>query len=111
MSAAPQPGMDAYTPEAALDTLQGGPSDARQQWPIDRSRYRRVVRFFFGVTVHFVWWEIVLRTDSGVLWTDFETYSAAGLGPDDGDLPDEGRKEQDIRNMLLQQSRIMGIAQ
>jgi predicted unusual protein kinase regulating ubiquinone biosynthesis (AarF/ABC1/UbiB family) len=57
--------MDAYTPEAALDALQGGPGDASQQWPIDRSRYRRVVRFFFGVTVHFVWWEIVLRAILG----------------------------------------------
>jgi predicted unusual protein kinase regulating ubiquinone biosynthesis (AarF/ABC1/UbiB family) len=29
--------------------------------PLDRSRYRRVVRFFAGAVAHFVWWEIVLR--------------------------------------------------
>ncbi len=29
--------------------------------PFDRRRYRRVVRYFAGVVVHAVWWEIVLR--------------------------------------------------
>jgi predicted unusual protein kinase regulating ubiquinone biosynthesis (AarF/ABC1/UbiB family) len=29
--------------------------------PIDRARYRRVVRYFAGVIVHVVYWEIILR--------------------------------------------------
>jgi predicted unusual protein kinase regulating ubiquinone biosynthesis (AarF/ABC1/UbiB family) len=29
--------------------------------PFDRRRYLRVVRYFAGVLVHFVWWEIILR--------------------------------------------------
>lgn len=29
--------------------------------PVDRRRYRRVVRYFASVVIHFVWWEIVLR--------------------------------------------------
>jgi predicted unusual protein kinase regulating ubiquinone biosynthesis (AarF/ABC1/UbiB family) len=32
-----------------------------QNAPLDRARYRRVVRFFAGVIVRFIWWEIVLR--------------------------------------------------
>jgi len=30
--------------------------------PVDRARYRRIVRYFAGVFVHVVFWDIVLRT-------------------------------------------------
>ena len=50
-------------------------------------------------------WVIVLRPDNGILWTDFENYSSAGLGPD------EDRPAEEIRQLLLQQSRSMEIAQ
>jgi len=29
--------------------------------PLDRRRYRRVVRYFAGVVAHFIWWELILR--------------------------------------------------
>jgi len=32
-----------------------------QNVPLDRARYRRVVRFFAGAIAHFIWWEIFLR--------------------------------------------------
>ena len=38
------------------------------QVSVDRRRYRRVVRFFSGAILQFVWWEIVLR---GILGSGF----------------------------------------
>ena len=65
MSAAPQPRTSASTQDATLDELQGVPAKELQNWPIDRARYRRVVRYFSGVIAHFVWWEIILRAILG----------------------------------------------
>jgi predicted unusual protein kinase regulating ubiquinone biosynthesis (AarF/ABC1/UbiB family) len=38
------------------------------QVPVDRRRYRRVVRFFGGAILQFIWWEIILR---GILGSGF----------------------------------------
>jgi predicted unusual protein kinase regulating ubiquinone biosynthesis (AarF/ABC1/UbiB family) len=57
--------MPTATADLPIDELQGDSADERQEWPIDRARYRKVVRFFFGVFVHFFWWEIILRSILG----------------------------------------------
>ena len=40
---------------------QQGPGDAMPELPIDRARYRRVVRYFAGAILHLFFWNVVLR--------------------------------------------------
>lgn len=50
-------------------------------------------------------WMLTLKPSSGFLWTDYDLLLAAGL------LPDELRTEQQLRSLLLEQSRWIGAAE
>jgi len=51
----------AQGPEPAAPGGQQGPGDAMPELPIDRARYRRVVRYFAGAILHLFFWDVVLR--------------------------------------------------
>ena len=50
-------------------------------------------------------WELTLNPATGFLWSDYGLLVAAGL------VPDELRTEAQLRSMLLEQSRWIGVAQ
>ncbi len=50
-------------------------------------------------------WVLTLKSSSGCLWTDYDLLLATGF------LPDELRNEQQLRTLLLEQSRWIGAAE